>query len=125
MNKHTHTHTQGESKQNSQPNVYYSNRRAVQTETKRTDYNLFNLRGVSLPKLGSRKGGMQCQLPAGDRLYRTCVNLRALSLISSRGAITDLEGVPFPAGSPLTTWGPTSRVSDANDALQCKKQSER
>jgi len=56
--------------------------------------------------------------PEGDKLYKTCVNFKALSLMSSLGATTDFGGDLFLAGSPLMTWGPLSRVKEANEALQ-------
>jgi len=56
-------------------------------------------------------------VPEGDRLYRMCVNFKALSLMSSLGATTDFGGDLFLPGSPLMTWGPLSRVKEANDAL--------
>lgn len=61
-------------------------------------------------------------IPDGDKLYRTCVNFKALSLMSSLGATTVFGGDLFLAGSPLMTWGPLSRVKEANDALQDQRK---
>lgn len=61
-------------------------------------------------------------IPAGERLYRTWVNFKELSLTLMVGAstwwwcATRATAWVF-AGSPLTNFGPVSLVSDAKDAL--------
>jgi hypothetical protein len=64
------------------------------------------------------------------------VNLRELSLTAMAGAAgwrccwcaLGVDGAPcaaaspFAAGSPLTTFGPVSRVRDANDALHPSRE---